>query len=166
MARKVHKWRSLGLAQGRSLRGSGGPRTTTKSQIRTLKFAASSYIIFCFSTNLFWLEDNHFTILWRFLPYISMNQPQVYMCPLHPRPPSPLPPNPIPLGLSQSTSFGCPDSSIELTLVIYFLYGNVYASVLLSQIIPPSSSPTESKCVFHICVSFAALRIGLPVPSF
>ena len=58
MARKVHRWRSLGLAQGRSLRGSGGPRTTTKSQIRTPKFAASTYIIFCFSINLFWLGDN------------------------------------------------------------------------------------------------------------
>ena len=152
MARKVHRWRSLGLAQGRSLWGSGSPRTTTKSQIRTLKFAASSYIIFCFSINLFWL-DNYFTILWWFLPYISMNQPQVYTCPLHPKPHSPLPPDPIPLGLSQSTSFGCPASSIELTLVIYFLYGNVYVSVLLSQIIPPSSSPAESKSLFFTSVS-------------
>ena len=31
--------------------------------------------------NLFSLEDAYFTILWWFLPYIDMNQPQVYMCP-------------------------------------------------------------------------------------
>ena len=35
-------------------------------------------------------------------------------------PPSP----PHPCGLSQSTSFECPASCIELALVIYFTYGN------------------------------------------
>ena len=30
---------------------------------------------------LFQLEANYFMILWRFLPYIDMNQPQVNMCP-------------------------------------------------------------------------------------
>ena len=32
------------------------------------------------------------------LPYIDMNQPQGYMGPPHPEPPSHLPPHPIPLG--------------------------------------------------------------------
>ena len=32
---------------------------------------------------------------------------------------------PYPSGMSQSTSFGHPDSCIELALVIYFIYGNV-----------------------------------------
>jgi len=61
--------------------------------------------------------------------YIIMNLPQVYMCPpiLNPLPsPSPL----YPSELSQSTGFGCPSSSIELVLVIYFTHGNVHVSVL------------------------------------
>ena len=57
------------------------------------------------------------------MPYINMKQPWVYMCPtilnLLP-PPSP----PHPSGLSQSTSFECYASCIELALVIYFTYGN------------------------------------------
>ena len=31
---------------------------------------------------LFQLEANYFTILWWVLPYIDMDQPQIYMCPL------------------------------------------------------------------------------------
>jgi len=37
--------------------------------------------------SFFLLEDNCFTILCRFLLYINMNQPQVYICPLSPEPP-------------------------------------------------------------------------------
>ena len=55
--------------------------------------------------------------------------------------------------LSQSTSFGYPESSIKVALVIYFTYGNAYASVLFSRIIPPSASPTESKTLFFTSVS-------------
>ena len=61
--------------------------------------------------------------------YIIMNLSQVYMCPpiLNPLPsPSPL----YPSELSQSTGFGCPSSSTELAVVIYFTYGNVHTSVL------------------------------------
>ena len=39
-------------------------------------------------------EDNCFTVLCWPLPYINMNQPQVYTCPLPPAPPSNLPPLP------------------------------------------------------------------------
>ena len=56
-------------------------------------------------------------------------------------------------GLSQCTSFECPVSCIELGLVIYFTYGNMHVSMLFSQVIPPSPSPTESKSLFFICVS-------------
>ena len=60
----------------------------------------------------------------------------------HPEPPL-LPPSPPHLsGLSQSTSFECPDSCIGLALVIYFTYGNIQVSMLFSQIIPPLPSPT------------------------
>ena len=45
--------------------------------------ATHSSILFSFFKliYLFWLETNYFTILWWFLPYIDMHQPQVYMCP-------------------------------------------------------------------------------------
>ena len=95
---------------------------------------------------------------------------------LPPPPPSLL----YPSGLSQSTGFECSASCIELALVIYFTYGNncslpgssvhgifqarvlewgaiafsnIHVSMLFSQIIPPSASPTESKSLFFISVS-------------
>ena len=83
-----------------------------------------------------------------------MNWPQVYMC--SPRNPEPhlLPPSlPHPSGLSQSTSFGCPASCIAFALVICFTYGNIHISMLFSQVISPSPSPTESKSLFFISVS-------------
>ena len=60
---------------------------------------------------------------------------------------APLPPPspPHPPGLSQSTGSECPASCIKLALVSHLTYGNVHVSMLCSQIIPPSPSPTESK---------------------
>ena len=77
------------------------------------------------------------------LPYINMNPPQVYTCspswtPLPP--PSPYHPS----GSSQCTSPKHPVSCIEPGLAICFLYGIIHVSMLFSQIIPPSPSPTES----------------------
>ena len=45
-----------------------------------------------------------------------------------------------------------------------FFYGNVYASVLPSQFVPPSPSPVTS--VLHVCVSIPALQIGSSVSLF
>ena len=105
------------------------------------------------------MEANYFTILWCFLPYIDMNQPWVYVCSpiLKPLPPS----SPShPSGLSQCISFECSFSCIELGLVICFTCGNIHVSVLFSQVIPPSPSPTESKSLFFSSVSLLLSCIG------
>ena len=78
-------------------------------------------------------------------------------CVRHPKPCSHLPPHPS--GLSQCSGFECPVSCIELGLVIYFTYGNIYVSMLFSQIVPPSPSPTESKSLFFISVSLLLSHI-------
>ena len=100
-------------------------------------------------TELSW---NYFTILWWFLPHIYMNQPWVKMC--SPSWPSLSPPTPPHLsGSSQCTSPEHPVSYIEPGLVIYFTYDNTHVSMLCSQIIPPLSSPTESKRLFFTSMS-------------
>ena len=77
------------------------------------------------------------------------------------------PPSPLHLsGLSQSTNFMCPASCIELALVICLIYGNVHVSVVFCQTIPLSASPSESKSVLYIRVSFAALNVVSLIPSF
>ena len=86
------------------------------------------------------------------LPYIDMNPPWVYMCspswaPLPPPSPS------HPSGSSQCTSPEHPVSCIEPGLAIYSTYDNIHVSMLFSQIIPPSPSPTESKRLFYTSVS-------------
>ena len=52
----------------------------------------------------------------------------------------PPPSTSYPSRLSQSTGFGFPLSYSKFLLAIYFTYGNIYVSMLLSQIIPPSLS--------------------------
>lgn len=47
----------------------------------------------------------------------------------------------------------------EFPLAIYFTYGNVQVSMLLSQIIPPSPSSTGSKSLFFIFVFPLALPL-------
>ena len=93
--------------------------------------------------------DNYcFTILCWFLPYIIMNQPQVYICPLPLEPSSHLPCHPIHSRLSQSTKSELPASYSKFSLAVYFTHGNGYVSMLLSQFAPPAPSFTVSTSLF------------------
>ena len=86
-----------------------------------------------------------------------MNQSWVYMCspswthlpPLSPSHSS---------GSSQCTSPEHPVSCIEPGLEICFTYDTIHVSMLFSQIIPPSPSPTESKRLFYTSVSLLLSR--------
>ena len=111
-------------------------------------------ILFFFLIYYFFLLYN--TVL--VLPYINMNPPRVYTCspswtPLPP--PSPYHPS----GSSQGTSPEHPVSCIEPRLAICFLYDIIHVSMLFSQIIPPSPSPTESKRLFYTSVSLLLSHI-------
>ena len=95
------------------------------------------------------LNYNYFVVVF---PYINMDPPQMYMCSLSWTPLPPSSPS-HPSGSSQCTSPEHPVSCIELGLAIYFTYDNIHVSMLFSQIIPPSLSPTESKSLFFTFVS-------------
>ena len=92
------------------------------------------------------MEDNYFIILWWFLPYINMNQPQMYMCP----PPS-WTPLPLPSGWSQSTGFGCPASCMELASVLHMVMYMFQCYSLKSS--HPHLLPLSPKvCSLYLCL--------------
>ena len=72
------------------------PATRDRTEVFLFFLDLSS--LFFFLINLFTLEDNYFTVLWWFSPYIDMNQPRVHLCPPHHESPSHLPAHPIPQG--------------------------------------------------------------------
>ena len=75
------------------------------------------------------------------LPYLNLNQPQLYICSPFCTP-LPLPSPYHPSGSSQCTSPKHPVSCIKTGLVIHFIYGIIHVLMPFSQITPPS--PTES----------------------
>ena len=79
----------------------------------------------------------------------------VHVSPILNPPPSPSHPS----GSFQCTGPEHPVSCIEPGLAIYFTYDNICVSMLFSQIIPPSPSPTESKGLFNTSVSLLLSRI-------
>ena len=74
---------------------------------------------------------------------------------------NPLPPPSLyhPSGSSQCTSPKHPVSCIEPGLATRFIYDIIHVSMPFSQIIPPSTSLTESKRLFYTSVSLLLSRI-------
>ena len=86
------------------------------------------------------------------------------LCPLPLESPLALTSLPIlPLWLSQSTDFRFLASYIIFPLAVCFTYGDVYVSVLFSQIIPPSTrlKRPSSSSPFPHCVQSLLLSLSL-----
>jgi len=71
------------------------------------------------------------------------------------------PPTSLPVPSLQVIPVHQPQGSyIEPRRMIHFLYDIIHVSMPFPQIIPASPSPTESKRLLCICVSFAVLHTG------
>ena len=127
------------------------PWTVRRSNQSILK-ERSPFFSFLKSIYLFWLEADYnivvgFAIHWH-------ESAWVYMCSL-----SWTPSSSYPSGSSQCTSPEHPVLCIEPGLVIcFYIWQYTYFSAI-SQIIPPSPSPTESKRLFFTSVSLFLSRI-------
>ena len=94
------------------------------------------------------LEDNCSIILCWPLPYISVNQPQVYISPVAPKYPSHFPA----LEVVTEHWVGLLVLFSRFPLALYFTYGLVYVPMLFSQFVPLSPSPTGSTSLrLHCC---------------
>ena len=98
------------------------------------------------------LEANYFTILQWFLSYTVMNQPWIYMYFPILIPPS-TSPSTRSLWVFPVHQARALVSCIQPGLVICFTLNNKHVSMLFSQNIPPSPSPTECKSLFYTSVS-------------
>ena len=71
-------------------------------------------------------------------------------------------PCPIPTPLDCHRALGWAPCVIQqLPLVFCFTYGNTYVSMLLSQFVPPSSSPAMSKSLFSMSTSLFSMSASL-----
>ena len=87
------------------------------------------------------------------LSYTNMNQPWVYICPLPLEPPSHLI---HPLSVVIAPWFEFSKSYSKFPLVIFFAYGSVYVSMLLSPFVSlsPSPAPTLHIHVYSLCLYY------------
>ena len=97
------------------------------------------------------MKDNCFTISCWFLPYISMNQPYVYICPLPLEPPSHV----SPLWVVTEHWFELPESHSKFPLAFHFTYGSAYVFILLSHSSHALllTAPTTATSLFSLSVS-------------
>ena len=85
-----------------------------------------------------------------FLPYINMNQPKIYTCPLPLEPPSHLPFHPTRVVTEHQTEI--PALYSNFPLAISLTHGNVYTSMAPSQFVPPFPFPLcVHKSVLYPC---------------
>ena len=106
------------------------------------------------------------------LPYINMNQPQVYICPLLPEhtpsslntaPSSHLPPIPALWDVTEHWVELSASDNNPTCYLFYRMYKIMYTYVsrLVSQFILPSPSPhCICKSLLFVCVSIPALQTG------
>ena len=111
----------------------------------------------------FLLEDNCFTILYWFLSYININQPQVFIYLLPCAPPSHLPPHPTPLGCHRALGV-LPVSLSKSSLSVLHMVIYMFQCYSLKSSYP--CLLLESKRLFYTSVSFAVSHIVLLLPSF
>ena len=99
----------------------------------------------------------NFTILYWFC-HISKRIRNRYTCLPHPEPSSLLPPHTIYLGRPSAPA---PSIQYHASNLDWrgFIYDIIHVSMPFSQIIPPSSSPIESKRLFYTSVSLLLSRI-------
>ena len=97
-------------------------------------------------------------MLCQFLPYINMNQPQVYICLLPLEILSHISPHSTPLVVTeQQAELPASQSKFPLAIYQYFAHGNVHISMLLSIHPTLSSCPLSislfsvSKCLLLSC---------------
>ena len=103
------------------------------------------------------MEDNYNIVL--VLPYVNMNQPQVYICSPNLNHPH------FPPHLIQ----GCPGTwvlgdllhALNLHLATNFTYGNIRISMLFSQITPPSNWNRFSNSISSLLVSVLYFSISV-----
>ena len=113
-------------------------------------------IIFYFKNLFICVNWRIITIVWWFLPYISMNWPSEYMYPLYPEPPSHLPSHPLPPGYHRAPALGalCLTSNSQWSSVLHMVMYMFHCYSLKSS--QPFLLPLSPK--FVLCVSFAALQ--------
>ena len=128
-----------------------------------LEVGLCSYHFFFFNLRISFFFNFYFYFILLYntvlvLPYIDMNPPWVYMSS---QSWTPLP-RPTPYHLSGSSPCTSPKhhvSCIKHRLEIRFLHDSIHVSMLFSQIIPPSLSPSESKSPLYTSVSLLLSHI-------
>ena len=104
------------------------------------------------------MEANYLTILYWFC-HISISICHRCTCVPNPVPPSHVPPHIISLGHPSVPAPSILYPVYKPRLAIRFLHDSIHVSVPFSQIIPPSSSPSESKSPLYTSVSLLLSRI-------